>query len=139
MHNPLVKYLYQYTNKGSIMNTEELLMKVKEAVAEPDSIIDVYDLSFVWVSQRLAASIGYTQAEITEKRTIDVYSTSPKEAQEIEREIILAKDGIIKDFPVKTKAGDAVTIRIRVHHLTFDDTPYMVGEFLEDLGTSKTD
>ena len=44
-------------------NLNDLLAKANEKIADPDVIVDVYDMTYVWVSKHQCSITGYSEDE----------------------------------------------------------------------------
>ena len=110
--------------------TNELLSRAKEVIAEPDVIVDTYDLSFAWINPKLAETLGYDESEMKGKQTMAMHADDPEQARKTETEIFTASEEIIKEMPVKTKDGKELTVKFRIRHFDFNNVPYMVGKLI---------
>ena len=108
----------------------ELLKKPKEFVDQPDAIVDVYDLTFVWASQKLTKAMGYAHSEMQGLQTIDIHSDDKEQARKTEMEISVGPQGQVREMPVKTKQGKPLKVKFKVYRFEFQENPYMVGKLL---------
>ncbi len=114
------------------MAAEEVLKAAKEKIADPDVIVDAFDMTFQWISPGFSRTLGYSQDEITAKQTVTLHADNPDEARETEMDIISKQEESIREIPVKTKEGKPITVKLKILHFKIGDHPYMVGKLLVD-------
>jgi PAS domain S-box-containing protein len=112
------------------MDIEEILKKANEKVKDPDVIVDPYDLSYVWVSEKFCRITGYSKAELAGKQIIDVSARKKDDVKRIEMEIMGSNSGKPMSVPLRTKGGKRIEFKGAAYHIDFRGQPYVVAKLM---------
>ncbi len=112
------------------MDIQKILAKAKEKISEPDVIIDPYDLTYVWVSDKMCDLFDYTAEELIGKQ-IREFQHGKKDPREVEVEMAESKSLIPVDFSIKHKSGKEINIKGEGISFEFEEQPYLVGKIVD--------
>ncbi len=113
------------------MELERLLEKAKKKLADFDMIVDPYDLSFVWVSEKICKMIGLSEAEAMATQMIEIHTGQEEEVRRIESEFSCPFPDKQVKLPIRTKDGKELHINTKASCFEFDGQPYVIGKILE--------
>jgi len=114
-----------------ILDINALLEKTKEKIPNPDIVIDPYDLTFVWVSEKYCELTGYSKTELINTQVFSAADMKPEELRQIKMEMISQKNIVTREMPLKTKTGEQIIIKAKDALITFQGNPYIVGTLIE--------
>ncbi len=114
------------------MVSDRILAEAKKYIPECDYIVDLFDLMFIWVSDKALKETGFTKDEILRMRNLDLiaegmYSEVDLRKQLIER--ITKKQGE-NTYILKTAKG-LLNVRYQYQAFQFDGGWYITGKILE--------
>jgi len=104
--------------------SKELIEYCKNIVKNPDVIMDLYDQSFSWASDKAVKMLGFSHEELANTRIMDL-RVKDKSDQEDLIEHTRKKD-YVDIFPMKTKSGKVINIQARVVMIEFKNNPYQI-------------
>ena len=102
-----------------------LVASAKKAMPNPDAIIDVYDLTFVWVNTKAAKR--YNASEMINKQIFGFTFMGKMGVRET-LSTLFAKGGLIK-IPIKSKDGRKILKSMRHKIFLFENNPYLATKF----------
>lgn len=113
---------------------EGLLIEAKKYLPDPDFIVDLYDLTFIWASPRGLAMGGYDQTDVGKLRSIDVIAFDQKYSeQDFRKELsqrLGQRQGTMK-LPVKIKGGATAMMELEYHIFSYKGGWYAADKILE--------
>lgn len=112
------------------MEVEELLLKAKELIEEPDFIVDAYDLTLQWTSPKFQKILGYDEAEIKDFQVLNLYADDPEKARQLQGDVLFGPQGAVREIPLKTKTGKRIQLKLKIFHLELEETPYLVAQII---------
>ncbi|MFC1608761.1 hypothetical protein ACFL2R_01055 [Patescibacteria group bacterium] len=108
-----------------------LLQEATQHIPDPDIIVNLFDLSVVWLSPKAQEMSGYSnkhlEAEII--RVIDIFGFSEEYAKDIVWKD--AQEKGTREFIAKTKSGKKYKITLNFFAFHFGDIDYRVGKIIE--------
>jgi len=104
--------------------SKRLVDYCKTIVKDPDVIMDVYDQSFEWASDRAAEILGFSHEELASKRVMDLRVKNKSDIEDLMEHT--AKKDYIDNFPMKTKNGKTIIVNARVVYVEFEKNPYQI-------------
>ena len=107
-----------------------ILDKAKELLADPDIIIDLYDFTIVWSSQKHEKITGFSKKELTGKQVQNFFALNgdKKRAKAIEH---MSKSHGRMNVESTTKKGYVVKFTVEFYTIKFDDGFYHIGKLLD--------
>jgi len=84
-------------------NKNAILQKAGEILNEPDAIIDFYDQTFFWVSEKIAKLTGFPVDTIIGVQVSKVHGETEESIREFQTQIMNTPDGIVNTYTIKTK------------------------------------
>lgn len=121
-----------------IVNVEKLLAEANKYIKNPDVIVDVFDMTYTWVSDYHCEVTGYTKEE-QENMRIEVNSqvvggdtgkTAPEAAvpfKPFERKVVIT-----------TKTGEKKVYDTQGIVIEFNNQPFLVGKMIAIVNTNNT-
>jgi hypothetical protein len=103
-----------------------LLEKANQMINDPDVIIDLFDLSFVWVGAKLVKLLGYPKSEILEKPFHDFVRVNKIDIRNMVYYMFRKKGQ--NRFTMKTKLKKNVEVNANVKVFEFKGGFYQVGK-----------
>lgn len=104
--------------------TKQLLKLARQKFGSPDFLISVYSMQFIWVSERAAQALGYTQQEFFD---ISVHKVMVFDKEEIMKMVTKFLGKQKEDTKVlRKKTGEKVRVKGMVNSFTRDKEPYLV-------------
>jgi PAS domain-containing protein len=114
-------------------NIDEVLQKAVEALKEPDYLVDLFDMTFVWASPKGMALTGYTQEDIGKMRNIDIIAFNENLTEEQFRQELgkrLRRGHGEMELPVKKTNGEIITLKIEYQVIKHNNGWYIAGKFI---------
>ncbi len=102
--------------------SNKLIQFCKKTFKEPDVIMDLYDQTFAWASNKVVEILGFTHKELSNMRVFDLRIM--KETTEEELAKRMQKEEFIDDMLFKTKKGTQVMATVKVKYVEFNKNPY---------------
>lgn len=87
---------------------EEVIEEAKKLLAPLDLIIDLYDMSYLWGSQKILDLSEYTLDELQKLRSVDLIDKSDKEDRFISHRLV-NKHGV-STVILKSKTGKKIPV-----------------------------
>ena len=109
--------------------SKELIKNCKELVKDPDAIMDLYDQTFAWASDKAAKLLGFSHKELSVKRVLDIRIKDTSDEEDLTEHT--SKNDYIDIFPMRTKDGKEILIKARVKYIKFNEQPYQIIKVLE--------
>ena len=109
---------------------DELLEKIKLTLPGVDYVADLFDLRFIWASQRTLDISGYSEQEFLQLRIVDVLNRNKiteDEFRKIIGERIGQKSGTSNGY-WQTKAGESKDFEVKYVVIEFNNGWFMAGE-----------
>ncbi len=113
------------------MNIDSLLAAAKKKIKNPDIIIDPYDLTYVWLSDKFCQLSDYTCAELIGKSSQTIEDFADQELREIETEMAYSQDKVPVESVLTKKDGSKIQIKGYGYSFTYQNDPYMVGKIVK--------
>ena len=107
-----------------------LLKKAKTTLKDVDIVVDPYDLTFIWVSDKLCRLSGFEQDKLVGQQIFALDIRGQPATKEIELMMMRADENNVIEVPVKTKDGKDIIVKIQAISITFKDQPYMVARIV---------
>jgi hypothetical protein len=113
-----------------LINTDNLLIEANKFIKDPDVIIDVYDMTYVWVSAYHCEVTGYTKEEETDMR-IEINSEIINgSAQSMAPESTQPYKPFETKVIITTKTGEKKAAKTQGIVIQFIDQPYLIGKMV---------
>lgn len=111
------------------MEIYRILKKAKTICNNPDAIIDTYDLTFVWVSEKCCKLTEYLESELNNNQIFIVY---PRYKDTCEIELSMQTDPPKERIiPIITKSKQNIKFKLKSWCFKIDDYPYVVGKIID--------
>ena len=104
--------------------TKGLISYCKNRVQDPDVIMDLFDKSFTWASNKTVKILGFSHEELANTRVLALRVKEKSDEEDL-AEHIVNKD-YVDDFPMKTKSGKIIIVKARVVTIEFRKNPYQI-------------
>jgi PAS domain-containing protein len=109
---------------------EAIMRKAKELLKEPDMIIDLYDYTIIWTSDRILKITGFTREETEGKQIIDIHSISEEEKRKKLMEHASKPHGFM-EVCLKLKGGGSVRMDVEFYNAEIEGGFYHFGTMLK--------
>lgn len=109
---------------------EEALKKAKELMSGYDTIIDFYDMTFIYISEESAKMSGYTSKEMIDQ-PISKFMTINPESEEF-RKVIQGTVSGEATIPIKTKSGEEIKVPMSFLTVKVGEHPFLVTKAAKD-------
>jgi predicted methyltransferase len=117
------------------MENNNILHKVKQIVKNPDAIIDTYDLSFVFVSEKCCKLTEFSRDELVGNQ---IFVMCQKYKEPCEIEINMQNDPPQERIiPIVTKSKKNIKFKIKSLGIKVENYPYHVEKYLKLLNNYK--
>lgn len=113
---------------------DELLAEAKKYLASPDYIVDLYDLSFIWASDRGLSLTGHPKEDVGKLRSVDIIAFDEALTEEIFRKQLSERIGKRHGqmaLPVKKAGGGVLQLTIEYQVFIYKGGWYIVGRVLK--------
>ncbi len=107
----------------------ELVKHCQKIIKDPDVIMDLYDQSFAWASDKATQILGFHPDELANTRFLDLRVKDKSDTEDLKEHI--AEKDYIADFPMRTKDGKVININARVIYTEFEKDPYQIVKVLK--------
>lgn len=104
---------------------ERILTAARQQVGEPDAIVDLYSMNFVYVTPSAAERFGYAPEEMYGRQIYSFSSLSEENRKDILKGV-LTKGGVIDDMKLLRKDGDEASVSVAFTLIRVDGHPYQV-------------
>jgi PAS domain S-box-containing protein len=118
------------------MNEDELINEVKKLAEEKmpnfDTIIDLFDMSFIYISEKSAKLSGYMSEEMVGE-SIHKFMNIPSGDNESFQDILMKTmiGGNVK-IPIKTKDGKSIDVLMNFVLIEVDNHPFVATRAAEN-------
>jgi hypothetical protein len=112
----------------SIINIEKLVDLANTYIKNPDVIIDVYDMTYAWVSAYHCDVTGYTKEEQTNMKIAVNSQLVGGDTHHIAQEIMTPNILFKRKMIITTKNGDTKAAEIQGIVIEFERQPYIIGK-----------
>ena len=109
---------------------DEILSKAKSLLKNLDVLIDVYDFSIMWASEKTAKTLGYSVDELKKMYLFDIMAYRKDRARSMTAEDFKRIEGV-RELKLKSKDKKPVPIKTLFKFFKFGDGYYLIGEILE--------
>ncbi len=106
---------------------ETLLKKARELFDEPDVIIDLFDMTFIWVSQHILDISGYSEDEMLGKQVMEFFSGFNIENNETLKRLMKTSHGKMNILAVGKDSKD-IKINAEFYTIQHDDGYFHIGK-----------
>jgi len=96
---------------------DEIFDEAEKYMKNPDLVIDLFDLSIVWMNDRTKKLLEYTDKDVQEKTVTDIFGYDKEETRKALSEDI-KKHGF-RDMTAKTKSGKKFQMKAEFHNFEF--------------------
>lgn len=112
--------------------TDPIVEEAKKTLHSCDVIVDLYDLSYHWASEKFLSALGYTFRELHSKHVFDIIY-SKLDLMHLRAKLIsqIGKGDGELEYNVKTKSGDKLHLVGRFHVFTYDGVWYISSQVEE--------
>jgi hypothetical protein len=115
----------------SLINIEKILEEANKYIKDPDVIIDVYDMTYVWTSIYHCEVTGYSKAEQTNMRiAVNSQLENGGDTHQMAAETMNPYKPFERKMIITTKTGDTKTAEINGIVIEFDNQPYIIGKMI---------
>jgi len=104
---------------------EKALKLAKEKMPSFDTLIDLYDMTFVYITKEAANVSGYEPEEMIGKQ-ISNFMTIPSDATSFRETIMKSMVGGSVKIPVKTKDGKERIVEMKHTTIELEGHPFLV-------------
>lgn len=113
---------------------EELLAEAKKYIGEPDYIVDLYDLTFIWASDNGLQLVGRPKEDIGKVRSVDIIAFNEQFDEAAFRKQLAERIGARHGemvLPIKIKDDGTAKMTIEYQVFIFKGGWYIVGKVLK--------
>ena len=110
---------------GESHGQEDLLRLARKKMRDFDTIIDLYDMTFVYMTRESARVSGHTPREMIGKPIAD-FMTIPRRDQSFTKTIMKSMEGGVVRIPVRTKDGKEKVVEMKHAVVELEGYPYLV-------------
>lgn len=107
--------------------TKNIIKKANSIIKNPDAIVDLYDLTFLWVNKKTAETYGYTPYEMIGKNVASFCFV--KHGEPIDVALSFISSTFTHTMPIKTKEGEKVVRKMQYKIFKYERNPYLVTKF----------
>jgi len=107
----------------------DVLKEAKKQIDEPDAIIDLYDQTFIWVSEKFCEIVGYTKDELINKQLSDILDKA-FDTRELHMHMMSSKDFLPINTSFIRKDGCELDVKAKGRAFDFQGHPYLVGKIV---------
>ena len=114
------------------MEITEIVKKARKVLPAPDWIMDLTDMSFIWVSPKGLKMIGrdsYTPGSVTARDIIDMPNQTPEQVNEKLMESLRKEKGT-GEVNINTTIGKKIRIKYKFQILIIENTYYEVNKII---------
>ncbi|MBN2141948.1 PAS domain-containing protein [Candidatus Woesearchaeota archaeon] len=112
---------------------EAILKKARDFIKKPEYVLDLEDLSVLWVSEKMASLIGYTSEEMMKQSAVDFLDDSYTVAEKRKATLVtMDRERGIESYNFKTKSGETKKVTFHYGLVEYEGGFYEVGEFAEE-------
>ncbi len=111
---------------------QDLLEEAQKHIPDCDYIVDLFDLKFQWVSDKVLVETGFSMNEVLGMRNIDIVSDKYDEVT-LRRELIerITQGKGQKQYNIKTKSRGELVCDFAYNTFSFNGVWYMAGKILK--------
>ena len=109
--------------------SQELIKYSKEQLKDLDVIMDLFDQSFTWASDKTSKVLGFSHEELAETRVLDLRVMDKSDEEDLEEHT--AKKDYVDNFRFRTKDMKEILVKARVKYIEFNKEPYQIIKILE--------
>ncbi len=109
---------------------EKLLEEARKKMKNPDYIINIFDLSPEWASEKMLKVLEYEKASDVTQVTDVIALESEEERRELATEVLEVEGTKVSKFKLRSRKGKIIIIEAEITRLDFERTPYEVGRLL---------
>ena len=110
---------------------KEVLELAEKKMPEFDTIIDLFDMTFVFISAESARLSGYTPKEMI-GRHISNFMTTPDKTEEFRQIIKKTREDKVVTIPIKTKSGKELPVQMNFATIEIKEFPFLVTKAAKD-------
>ena len=107
-----------------------ILHEAKQYIEVPDIIIDLYDLTLVWISPRLKKLSGYKDEDLINKQSTDFLVGTLDQRRQVLYDRIVREKGK-GEFVAKAKSGEIMNIETKFKVFEFDGVQYVASHVVK--------
>jgi hypothetical protein len=111
-----------------MVNIKGLLEEANKYIKDPDAIVDTYDMTFVWVSERVKKMQGNMAGNQIAKQTEDPTGISDFKSADLNAMTIDYKVKK-KNIVIITKDNKKKKATIKFIVIEYDNQPYLISKF----------
>lgn len=115
------------------MDTKRLITEAGNVIEDPDIIIDVYDMTFVWVSDKILKISGMKKEDFINKQVFEYDRRKRLDIKKLQF-TMLSKLSLTHTVPVKTKNERLLKIKLKAYNVSIDGNPYIVEKIKKVIG-----
>ena len=115
--------------------SKELIAYCKKQVKNPDVIMDLYDQTFAWASEKVVKILGFSHEELAETRVLDLRIKSKSDEEDLMEH--MAEKEYVEDMLFKTKKNKKVLVKLKVKYIEFEGHPCYVVKILKVISKEK--
>jgi len=105
---------------------KEVLKKAEEIMPDFDTIIDIFDMSFIYVSEESARIAGYTPEEMINEPIHQFMNIPATDGESFQNVMMKTMVGGNIEIPIKKKDGREMRIIMNFKTIEIDNHPFIV-------------
>lgn len=118
-------------DEGEIL--KELMKQARKKLPDFDTIIDLFDMCFVFISKKSAEMSGYTPNEMIGE-SIHGFMNIPSSDKESFQDILMkTMVGGNVEIPIKTKDGKELNVLMNFVTIEIDNHPFIITKATENI------
>jgi hypothetical protein len=110
------------------INIENFLDVANKYIKNPDVIIDVYDMTYIWTSAYHSEITGYTKEEQTNMRIAKNSQLVNGDTSQIAEEVMIPNTPFVRKIIITTKTGEKKVADIEGIVIEINNQPYLIGK-----------
>ncbi len=114
-----------------LTDIQELLKEANKHIPDPDVIIDVYDMTYAWVSQKHSTITEYTKEEQINTRISEISQLKHGDTNNTAPEALTPNQKFTQEMILTTKSGKKKEAEVAGIVIEFNNQPYLIGKILK--------
>lgn len=109
----------------------EIFKKAAKFIENPDVIIDVYDMTYAWVSDYHCQISEYSEAEQVGEPIAKISQLEEGDTSKIAPEVTMPNKKFVRQMIITTKSGQQKSAQVEGVVLEIAGQPYLVGKIIQ--------